>query len=132
MGMATTVTQSDPVVSVHRRRANCSASACNVFDDPCGFIRVFVFPEPHAEPSRISEKRVGLPVALDVPFELGHPEVGVGGRAGRVLRTAMPEATVDEYGHLGGPEDYVGRPADSCEGQGADAVANAPCVKASA
>jgi hypothetical protein len=50
-------------------------------------------------------------IALDVALQFRLPvlRVGLGGRG--VLWAPMPEATINEDGHLGASEDYVRRPS---------------------
>jgi hypothetical protein len=58
--------------------------------------RVFVFPCPDDEPSRLLEAYLGSTVTLDVGVELGAPPLGICLGRDRMLGTAVPEAAVDE------------------------------------
>lgn len=74
-----------------------------------GLVGGLVFPDPHDRPSLLGEECVVPAVALDRSVELGLPPVTVGLRAGRMVGTAVPEATVDEYGDpLAGKYDVGG------------------------
>ena len=63
--------------------------------------RILVLPEPQDHPTRVDQRRVGPLIAGSVALDFGSPKLGVGGRKGVVLRTAVPETAVDEYGNLG-------------------------------
>lgn len=60
---------------------------------------VLVFPHPNRVPPHVRESRVGVRIALNVPRELRLPVRAVRARYLRVLRTAVPEAAVEEDGN---------------------------------
>ena len=53
------------------------------------------------------QRGILLPVALDVPIELGQPVVRVASGPGAVNRAAVPEAPIHEDCHLRAREDDV-------------------------
>ena len=64
-----------------------------------GFFWGDVFPEPQHAPTGFSKSEVRYLVPVHVPLELGYPICLVGLRDRSVLRTAVPEAAVDEHGY---------------------------------
>jgi hypothetical protein len=62
-----------------------------------GCVRVFVFPDPDDGPSGPVEQGVCFTIAFDVLPKLLRPPCAVIARAGAMLWTAVPEATVDEH-----------------------------------
>lgn len=72
---------------------------------------IVVFPEPEHGPTLFGESAVGVPVPVDVPPQFLAPPL-LAGRGGRsVLRTRVPETTVDEDHEPGPGEDHVPAPA---------------------
>lgn len=67
----------------------------------------FVFPEPQHSPARVYKRAICLGISSDVAFKLGQPVLAVSLGEGGVLRTAMPEATVNEDRYSAFSEDYV-------------------------
>src|SRR5690606_23923984 len=72
-----------------------------------GPLRILVLPDANDQPTCVGEATVGLRVALTITPDLHRPDFGVGGGFGVMLRTAVPEAAVEEHGHLGPGEDHV-------------------------
>ena len=66
-----------------------------------------VFPTAHDFPFVLSKQHIRLHVASGVRSDLGGPPPRVGLRRLTVLRTAVPEASVDEYGNLRTPEHEI-------------------------
>ena len=64
---------------------------------------------PHAHHGRAPRRELGVhaPITRDVPRELRLPEWDVHPRHRGVLRAPVPEATIDEDRHAGGPKDDV-------------------------
>ncbi len=58
--------------------------------------RWLVFPDAHYGPAQLGEHAVRVAVSRAVRRDLGLPPLAVGSRACAVLRTAVPEAAVDE------------------------------------
>ena len=77
---------------------------------------VLVLPEPEDEPSELLEVVVGVAVASLVRRDLVDPPPPVRLRGGRVDRTSVPEAPVDEHCDLRTPEENV-RPPSAQSGQ---------------
>jgi hypothetical protein len=67
-----------------------------------------VLPNPDDAPTGIREGGIVGTISPDISLEFGRPESNVGPRVRRVFRTAMPEATVDEYRQPSSREDDVG------------------------
>jgi hypothetical protein len=95
----------------------------------CGSTRVLVFPHPYDSPPVPCEQRGCLTVAIGSPRELGGPPGCIRCRPHAVVWAAVPEASVDEYCNLGGPEDDIGpatwRLRQRCD---IDSVPQAPAV----
>ena len=67
-----------------------------------------MLPEPKDSPSGRLERLVGPPIAFDVLCKLGNPVGRVSAGLTAVLRTGVPEATVDEYSQACAGKDDVG------------------------
>lgn len=72
----------------------------------CGLGRV-VLPDADRVPARLLESTIGVPVPFGVCQDLFAPERRIVFRPRAVLRTAVPEASVHEYGDLGAWEYNV-------------------------
>ena len=59
-------------------------------------LEVLMFPDSNDFPARIGQRDIGTTITSDVRFELWHPVLAIPLRNALVIRTAMPEATVDE------------------------------------
>jgi hypothetical protein len=57
-----------------------------------------VFPYPDDLPTKGVQPLIGVGIPEAIGFDLFPPENGIALRPGGMLGTAMPEATVDEYG----------------------------------
>lgn len=68
------------------------------FDPVGGFFRCLMLPDAHHRPAGFAKRCVYPSIPGDVCLELRAPELRVGLRPGRVLRTAMPEAAIDVDG----------------------------------
>lgn len=75
-------------------------------------MRRLVFPHAHDEPSDGFESGVCLDVARAISVELGRPVARVCTWANPVIRAAVPETSVEEYGNTLAREDDVGLAAD--------------------
>jgi hypothetical protein len=73
---------------------------------------VLVLPESHHRPPGNLPEVAGLDVTSSVGRDLGRPELRVRLGSRVVLRAAVPEAAVDENGHLAPREDDVGGAAE--------------------
>lgn len=69
--------------------------------------RRVVLPDPDDAPSCGSERVIDGAITLNIPCELGLPVLHVHRGSPTVLRTSMPEATIDEHGHPPSRKDYV-------------------------
>mgnify|MGYP001227613457 CR=1 FL=1 len=90
--------------------------------------RVLMLPDPDDLPTVVVENPVGFLVTFHVPLDLGLPEVGVGPRSDVMLRTAVPEASVDEDRDPCCAEDEVRCPAEILYRSGIDSEAEAEPV----
>lgn len=70
-------------------------------------VDIFVFPDSNYLPSRLHQHVAVSPIAIYVSFDLRVPVLRVDRWASTMLRAAMPEAAIDEYGDLLFGEDYV-------------------------
>jgi hypothetical protein len=82
-------------------------SAYHPFDRCHGAIKILVFPDPDDVPAGGAEGAVDRPVSFQVPPKLRGPVPVVGRRVAAVLGADVPEAPVNEHGHLAGTEDDV-------------------------
>lgn len=120
-----------------RNRVRCLSTCClagrvglDEFPDAFGgSIGVFVFPDADDLPASLVETGVCVGVAGDVALDLGSPEVRVLLSWAVMFWATVPEATVQEDGHLGAGEDDVSGAADLRHGAQADAVAQAKRVQ---
>lgn len=72
----------------------------------------FVLPHSHDIPARRDESHVGGSVSFHIPAKFRRPVPLVGRRLPAVFRAYVPEAAVDENGHLFRGEDDVGTDLD--------------------
>lgn len=79
-----------------------------VLHDVHSGIKVYMLPDAHDPPSPQGERPIYPPVALHVACELRHPVLPVALGDALVLRTAMPEASVEEDCHAPLRENDVG------------------------
>src|SRR4051812_1227298 len=89
----------------------------------------FVLPNAKHDPPEPSEGCIRLRVAPAVRRDLVAPPSRVGFRLNAVLRTAVPEAAIDEDGDLGGGKDNVGAPPRQSRNCLIDAEAQPATVK---
>jgi hypothetical protein len=66
-----------------------------------------MLPYSNDMPPGLREELVYEAIARDIPVELWAPVVFVGPRRNSMLRTAVPVATVDEYGYVPAEEDDI-------------------------
>lgn len=83
---------------IHCPRAMSSLSPVpnHLGDSSCRVGRDFVLPDPHAQPPEFPQTGVGVPIPRYVLFEFGGPPLSVSCGKGRVVRTGVPEAAIDE------------------------------------
>jgi hypothetical protein len=97
-------------------------------NSPSGLLSWLMFPDADHLPSCFRKIDVISAVALDVALQLSPPELGVPGGQRPVVRTAMPEAAVDEDSDPQAGEDDVGADAGSRNAM-VDPVAETPTVE---
>lgn len=68
---------------------------------------VAVFPDMHWNPAHGPELLINAPIPIAIAGNLGLPPIAVVLRRDVVDRTTMPEASVDEHGHLCPGKGYV-------------------------
>lgn len=73
---------------------------------------VFVLPDTEAEPPGVRESTVRVAISLSVRLHLGRPEPGVGPRDRVVLRTPVPETSVEEDCDLHPAKHHVSSSSD--------------------
>jgi hypothetical protein len=78
------------------------------FDNVGDGDRILVLPRPDHAPSYLAQALVGLTVSRDITIELGAPPVGICLGSYGVLRTAVPEASVNEDGNQRSCEGDIG------------------------
>jgi hypothetical protein len=80
-------------------------------DDPrhpvSGQCDILVFPNANNRPTSRAQLLVGVSIPLSIFVYLLAPPFSIGFRPGHVARAAMPEASIHENRHSGGPEDDV-------------------------
>lgn len=92
--------------------------------DLCGCgPRILVLPEPEHSPSLCLQQSRRVRIALSVGLELRSPPVCVVLRRNRMGGATVPEATVDEDGHLGAWECDVDGPSGTSGNGELDAIA---------
>lgn len=69
---------------------------------------LLVLPHAYYTPAGVGERSVHRPIPRDVPLQLRAPVVAVRPRHVPVLRAAVPEASIDEYGQPRAGEDDIG------------------------
>ena len=84
-----------------------------------------MLPDAQDAPAGVLEVRVRLAVSLYVPRQLGAPIGAIGLGLCAMLRTAVPEAAVDEDGKASPLEDYVGSPSLSWQRRKVDSIPQA-------
>lgn len=90
---------------------------------------VLMLPDANDGPTSRSQEAVRLTVAVSVPSKLRSPEIAVDDRKYAMLRAAMPETAVDEYGDPMPREHHVGGSPDLREGANTDPKAKAQAVR---
>lgn len=85
---------------------------------------VLVFPDPQDGPARFAKALISGSVSLPVVFELGTPPNLVLLRPVPVLRTGVPEASIDEHSELDGSENKIRSAPKAFEGCPIDPVAH--------
>lgn len=70
-----------------------------------------MLPDADYSPSSRVQTLVRVPVAVHIGRKLGDPPVPVGLRHGRMLRAAVPEASIHVYNYASPGEYDVGSPA---------------------
>ena len=97
-------------VGSREHSARAGRSADQPFDlVGCGD-HIFVFPDAHHDPSARLEPLVCVAISRDVRINLFAPPGPVVLRRRSVIRAAMPEAAVDEYGDPSEGDYDVGGP----------------------
>jgi hypothetical protein len=91
-----------------RLSRRCANGGHDLADAPGKVIFDVVLPEPDHCPSVIPKDAIDLGIAFHVSADLGLPEESIGLWCHAVLRTRMPEATVNENSDSGGDEREVG------------------------
>jgi hypothetical protein len=86
-----------------------------LFYGPCCPLEGNVLEEPQYFPSIPLQSRVVLPIALDVPRELGRPIATIRLRNLTMIRAAVPETSVDEDGNFGAGEGHIWPDAPAVE-----------------
>lgn len=76
-------------------------------DAACGLAGVFVFPDPDCLPTECMKPLICIGISGSIGFDLLLPEIGIALRPGGVLGTPVPEASIDEVGHLRTAENDV-------------------------
>jgi hypothetical protein len=94
-------------------------------DDECGGL---VLPNPNYSPSGLAEEFVGAGVPFPVVSDLLGPERRIGLRDRVMFWTAVPEAAVDEHGHLRPREHEVRPPVQRRDRTEVDAISQARSV----
>jgi hypothetical protein len=72
-----------------------------------GEARVLVFPDANRQPAHLLQLSVNTPVALSISFQFLTPPVRICLGHRPVLRTAVPETAIHEYGNSRPAEDEV-------------------------
>jgi hypothetical protein len=88
-----------------------------------------MLPDSDGNPSSLDERGVGLAVAADIRFNLVAPKFCIPLWPRRMLRAAMPKATIDEHCDPGSAEDNVGVAPMAIERSLVDSVAKATCME---
>jgi hypothetical protein len=57
-----------------------------------------MIPEPQDSPPHLSQSAIRITISALIALDFVLPPAGVGFRPTPMLRTAMPKATIDEYG----------------------------------
>jgi len=81
-----------------------------------------MLPDPDYGPSGCAEFGVIEAITLDISSDLRPPVGGIGSGAGPVLRAVVPEAAINEDGHLLATEGDVGPTAQACYGSYVDSI----------
>lgn len=68
---------------------------------------ILMLPDPDNRPAGFNQPRVRVRITPLVRLDLGAPVIRIGLRVDPVLRTAVPEAAVDEHGNPSPREDHV-------------------------
>lgn len=66
-----------------------------------------MLPNPHDTPALGHEAAIHLSVSHDITLEFGAPEFAIRLRHHRMLRTSVPEASIDEHGDSGAGERHI-------------------------
>jgi len=89
---------------------------------------VLMLPDAHHGPPGLGEAPIGIVVAQNVAGELRYPVPGIRLRRRPVFRAGVPEAAIDEDGHLRSGKGHVGASTHAKEGKReVDPVAEASC-----
>jgi hypothetical protein len=94
------------------RRHGLTPSIERCDDELHRFVRILMLPDSDRTPAVLRHQPVRLGVTLSISLDLSSPPVRVGRRPCGMLRTTVPEATVDKNGHPGPPEDDIGFTTD--------------------
>jgi hypothetical protein len=70
-------------------------------------VRILMFPSADHSPASRYKSGICLNIPLPVSNNLRIPIVAIGRRPLIVLRAAVPEAAIDEYGYLGPGKDDI-------------------------
>ena len=87
-----------------------------------------MFPDPEAHPTSFVEPQVRVAITQLVFRYLVRPVLGVGGCDSVMVRTTVPETSVEEDRDPCSREDQVGRAAQSLEWLRGDPVAKPKCM----
>jgi hypothetical protein len=73
-----------------------SAGAHDSLNAQRSLLRIFVFPDPDADPAGLSQSLVGVAVARNVARYFVRPKLGVRYSDGVMLRAPVPKASIEE------------------------------------
>lgn len=81
-----------------------------------------MFPEPQYSPPGLGQKVRGLEISFHSPAKLRVPERPIRRRRAVMFWAAVPEAAIDEYGHILPSEHNVGPSSQCWDGTNIDPV----------
>ena len=110
----------------------CASGPQGRRDAICSLVGGLVFPDADDQPAGFREATVGVAIALYVRLEFRFPPLAIVLRDGPVLRTRVPEATVDEYRDALLREDDVDASSRGRQDLAFEPVAQAATVQFSA
>jgi hypothetical protein len=71
-------------------------------------VRIFMFPYSDCQPAYLGEHYLCFAVTLAISQDLRPPEFRIRSGPSPVLRTSVPEASIDEHRHAGSEEHNIG------------------------